>query len=65
MNWKFFATMAVGMMESAGIAKVNEDENDTGTDDVIGEGLIYAAKLVRWLLSGAKGSKPSVPDSLK
>jgi len=65
MNWKFFATMAAGMIESAGISKVSEDENNTGTDDVIGEGLIYAAKLLRWLVSGAKGNKPSVPDSLK
>lgn len=65
MNWKFFATMAVGMMESAGIQKENEDENTEGTDDVIGEGLVYASHLVKWLLAGAKGPKPTVPNSLK
>ncbi len=65
MHWKFFATMAAGMVESAGIAKVNEDENDTGADDVLGEGLIYAAKLLRWLIGGGKGNKPTVPASLQ
>jgi len=57
--------MAAGMLESAGISKTNEDENDTGTDDLIGEGLIYAARLIKWLVSGAKGTKPVVPEGLK
>lgn len=65
MNWKFFAAMAAGMMRSAGFAKEAEDDNETGTDDIIGQGLVYAASLVEWLVSGAKGSAPKVPDSLK
>lgn len=50
--------MAIGVLESAGIAKENEDENDTGVDDVIGGGLRYAAKFLRWLIAGAKGEAP-------
>lgn len=65
MDWKFFAVMGAGMMESAGFAKENEDENTEGADDVIGEGLVYASHLVKWLAAGAKGKKPVVPDSLK
>lgn len=65
MNWKFFAMMAAGMLRSAGVAKQAEDENTTGKDDVIGQGLVYAANLIEWLTTGATGSKPSVPEGLR
>lgn len=64
MNWNFFATLAAGMLESAGIAKQNEDENNTGKDDVIGDALVFAAKFLRWLATGALGKAPKMPDSV-
>jgi len=65
MNWKFFATMGAGMLESAGLSKEAEDDNDEGTDDVIGQGLVYAAHFIKWLVAGAKGKAPAVPASIK
>lgn len=65
MNWRFFAMMAAGMLRSAGFAKIAEDSNDTGKDDMIGQGLVYAANLIEWLLSGATGTKPTIPSALK
>ena len=62
MNWKFFAMMAAGMMRSAGFAKQAEDENNTGKDDIIGQGLVYAANFIEWLINGAVGTRPAVPD---
>lgn len=66
MNWKFFVQLAIGFLESAGVAKQNEDANAEGLDDVIGDGLVYAAKFVRWLLNGANPSnKPKIPEGIK
>lgn len=64
MNWKFFATMAAGMLESAGMAKEAEDDNDTGADDILGEGLVYAAQLIKWLIGGMKGNAPTAPKGI-
>jgi hypothetical protein len=65
MNWKFFAIMAAGMVRSAGFAKQAEDENTTGKDDILGQGLVYAANLLEWLATGMAGNKPTAPDALK
>lgn len=59
MTWKVFALMAIGMLKSAGIAKVNEDDNDTGSDDLIGNGLVYAAQFLEWLLSDRAKPAPT------
>jgi hypothetical protein len=64
MNWKFFVSMAIGFLSSAGIALEAQDDNDEGSDDLIGEGLVYAASFVKWLLAGRPGSAPAVPTSL-
>lgn len=50
--WKYFARMAIPMIESAGEAKQAEDENSTGRDDLIGISLVYAAQLLQAIVSG-------------
>lgn len=65
MNWKFFVTMAIGFLRSAGVALENQDANNEGSDDLIGEGLVYAADFVQWLLNGRPGAAPETPASLK
>lgn len=66
MNWKFIALMAAGMLRSAGFAKEAEDANEIGKDDVLGQGLVYAASLIEWLSTGMPDNKkPSVPEGLK
>jgi hypothetical protein len=63
--WKVLVGMVIPIVEAAGEAKKAEDDNDTGTDDVIGEGLIYLGHLAQWLKDGGVGNKPTVPSSLK
>lgn len=58
MNWTLLATMAIGLLQTAGIAKKAEDANDTGTDDLIGDGLLYAAKFLQWLVFDRKSPAP-------
>lgn len=62
-DWKLILIMALPMLEAAGHAKVNEDADDTGKDDAIGESMLYAAKLVKALALGTE--LPKVPASLK
>jgi hypothetical protein len=50
------------MLEAAGHAKVNEDANDTGKDDAIGEGLLYAVKLLKAIVLNQ--ALPKAPESL-
>lgn len=50
--WKTFARMALPFIKAAGEAKTSEDENDTGADDLQGQGLIYVAALLEALLKG-------------
>ena len=64
MNWQFFAVMAAGMLESAGMAKKMEDADNVGSDDLLGDGLVYAAQFIRWLLSRRTTPAPKVPSSI-
>lgn len=60
--------MLVPLVESIGLAKENEDPNDTGIDDVTGEGLVYLGQLGQYLidtLNGKTVAKPAIPDSLQ
>lgn len=65
MNWKFFVQLAIGFLESAGMAKKAEDDNDTGVDDLVGDALVFASRVAKLALSGGQGTKPTIPDSLK
>lgn len=64
-KWQFFAMMAIGYMRSAGVAKQLEDANDTGSDDILGRGLVFAADFSEWLVNGMKGDAPKVPQGIK
>lgn len=60
--WKYFARLAVPMIESAGEMYVNQDENETGKDDLIGKTLIYIASLIKAVLSGDTNKIQSTLD---
>lgn len=62
-NWKLILLMALPMLEAAGQAKVDEDANDTGKDDAIGQSMLYAAKLVKALALGSE--LPKAPKALQ
>jgi hypothetical protein len=62
-DWKLILLMALPMLEAAGQAKVNEDENDTGKDDAIGQSMLYAAKLIKALALGSE--LPKAPKVLQ
>jgi hypothetical protein len=63
MNWKTLLTFALPMIEAAGQERIDRDENDTGRDDIEGVSLVYAAKLLKALLSGK--TPPKAPDALR
>jgi len=50
------------MMEAAGYAKVNEDPNQTGKDDVTGEAILFATKLIKAIVLDQP--LPKAPASL-
>jgi len=55
--------MALPMLEAAGQAKVNEDENETGKDDATGQAMLFAVKLIKALALGKE--LPKAPSALK
>jgi hypothetical protein len=63
MSWKFILLMALPMLEAAGQAKVDEDENSTGKDDAIGEGMLYGVKLLKAIVLNKP--LPKAPESLR
>lgn len=62
-NWQFILIMLLPMLEAAGQAKVNEDANDTGKDDAIGQSMLYASKLIKALATG--NDLPKAPKVLQ
>jgi len=63
MNWKTLLTFLLPMLEMAGIEYKNRDENDTGKDDAIGASLVYAAQLLKAILTGK--DLPKAPEVLR
>lgn len=43
--------MALGPLEAAGMAKIREDENDTGKDDATGVTMVWIAQATRALVN--------------
>jgi len=65
-GWKTLLLMVLPMLESIGYAKVNEDENETGVDDIIGQSILFGVKIFRAVLSGdTEKLKKMLPDSAK
>lgn len=63
MNWKFFVKMAIPMIENAGEMYIGKDDNDTGRDDLIGQSLVYVAKLLNAIINDKE--LPKAPAALK
>lgn len=51
-GWKTLLLLALPMLEQLGFAKVNEDENETGKDDIIGQAILFGVRIFRAVLSG-------------
>lgn len=51
-GWKTLLLMVMPMLEQLGFAKVNEDENETGKDDIIGQAILFGVRIFRAVLSG-------------
>lgn len=62
-GWKMLLNMLLPMLESIGQAKIDEDANDTGKDDIIGQSLLYAVKLLKAVANGQ--APPKAPDVLR
>ncbi len=50
MGWRMILSMILPMIEAAGQAKVNEDDNETGKDDLIGQGILAGIRIFRAVL---------------
>lgn len=62
-GWKMWTQMAIPALRNAGLAKKNEDANNTGKDDIIGSTLVYVADLLDALISDSE--LPKAPAFLK
>lgn len=51
-GWKTLLVWLLPMLETLGFAKINEDENDTGTDDIIGQSILFGVRIFRAILAG-------------
>jgi hypothetical protein len=50
-GWKTLLMMVMPMLEALGWSKVNEDANDTGKDDILGQAILFGVKIFRAVLS--------------
>lgn len=62
-NYKMFIRMAIPMIENAGETYVAKDDNVSGRDDLIGQSLLYVAKLLSAII--ADKEIPKAPAILK
>ncbi|MEO7538874.1 MAG: hypothetical protein ABIV21_02520 [Pyrinomonadaceae bacterium] len=62
-NWKMLLAMVLPMLESIGQAKVDEDLNETGKDDLTGQSLLYAVKVLKAISQGK--TPPKAPTVLQ
>jgi hypothetical protein len=61
--WKLILNMALPLIEAAGQAKIDEDQNETGKDDIIGQAILFGVKLFRAIVSDKP--LPKAPEFLK
>lgn len=62
-GWKMLLNMLLPMLEAIGQGKINEDANSTGKDDMIGESLVFACKLLKAIAEGKE--LPKAPAALR
>ncbi len=62
-DFKMILLMALPMLEAAGQAKVDEDSNDSGKDDAVGQSMLFAVKLIKALALGKE--LPKAPPALR
>jgi len=64
MSWKWLLGILLPMLEAFGWQKVNEDENEVGKDDIIGQAILFGVKIFRMVLAGdTEGLKKALPTS--
>jgi hypothetical protein len=65
---KLILGMLIPLAEAQGQAMEDQDDNTTGADDLIGEGLVFIGKFAQFLLDRSNGkaaTPPTVPQSLQ
>ncbi len=65
---KLILGMLIPLATMQGQAMEAQDDNDTGTDDLLGEGLVFIGKFAQFLLDKSNGkvaTAPKLPVSLK
>lgn len=62
-GWKMLLQMVLPMLEAVGQAKIDEDANNTGKDDIIGQSILYAIKIFKAVLDGK--DVPKAPAILR
>lgn len=60
--WMVLLAMALPLAKAAGIQKINEDENNTGKDDIIGISILYGVSLFEAIVNGKE--VPMAPKEL-
>jgi hypothetical protein len=63
MSWKILLAMIVPILKSIGQAKIDEDENHVGKDDITGESILYGIKIFEAVAAGK--DVPKAPAILK
>lgn len=64
---KLILGMLITLAESQGAAMESQDDNETGSDDLIGEGLVYIGHFAQYLLDKSNGkavTPPAIPKAL-
>lgn len=64
---KLILGMLITLAETQGVTMEAQDSNDTGSDDLIGEGLVYIGHFAQFLLDKSNGkavTAPTVPAAL-
>ena len=63
-DWRFFANMAIPFIEKAGRDYIGKDVDDVGKDDIIGQSLVYIAKLLSAIINDVP-TLPKAPVALR
>lgn len=62
-GWQMLVKMALPMIEMAAQSYINKDDNETGKDDMIGQSLHYAYKILTAVIDGK--DIPKAPKELQ